>query len=96
MVFLKKFYPLEKTARVRNEITNFHQKGVESFWQYFERFKELLLSCPHHGYETWSLCQTVYDGLDNSTRQMLESMCQGNFLKQTDVEAWEFLDELAK
>ena len=50
-IFLRKFYPLDKTTKIRNEIVNFHQFGGESFAKYFERFKELLISCPHHNFE---------------------------------------------
>jgi len=36
------------------------------------RFKELLTQCPHHGLEKWNLCQIAYEGLDVSTRTMVE------------------------
>ena len=81
-IFLKKFYPLEKTTKIRNEIVNFHQFGGESFTKYFERFKELLIKCPHHIFEKWTLCQILHDGLEKSSQTMLESMYQGNFLSQ--------------
>ena len=95
-IFLKKFYPLEKTSKIRNEIVNFRQFGGESFAKYFERFKELLVKCPHHNFEKWTLCQILYDGLENNSRTMLESMCQGNFLAQDHNAAWQFLENLAK
>ena len=61
-----------------------------------ERFKNLLAQCPHHGLEQWRLCQIVYEGLDQQTRTMLESMCQGGFLSKNPTAAWEFLEDLAK
>ena len=94
--FLKKFYPLEKTSRIRNEIVNFHQFKGEPFGKYFERFKELLIKCPHHNFEKWTICQILYDGLENSSRTMLESMCQGNFLAEHHDDAWQFLENLAE
>jgi len=31
----------------------YRQKTNEPFWKYFERFKNLLAHCPHHGIEKW-------------------------------------------
>ena len=42
-VFLKKFYPIHKTALVRKSIMQFKQEPVEPFWRYFDRFKDLLV-----------------------------------------------------
>lgn len=50
--FLKKFFPTHKTNTLRWNIMNFSQKENETFFQCWEQFKELLLSCLHHGYET--------------------------------------------
>ena len=79
-VFLKKFYPIYKTALVRKNIMQFKQEPSEPFWRYFERFKDLLVQYPHHGIEKWRQCQILYDGLDYLTKILLESMCQGGFL----------------
>ena len=51
--FLKKIFPTHKTNTLRRNIMNFSQKENETFSQCWERFKELLLASPHHGYETW-------------------------------------------
>ena len=86
-IFLKKYFPHHKTARIRNEINQFYQLAGESFWKYFDRFKNLLTQCPHHGIETWRLCQIIYEGLDSNSRTMLESMCQGQFMNKEPIEA---------
>jgi len=57
--FLKKFYPVHKTAQIRKSILQFKQTANESFWKYFERFKDLLASCPHYGIEKWRLSQAL-------------------------------------
>ena len=51
--FLKKFYPIHKTTLIRKNIMQFRQEPSEPFWRYFERFKDLLAQCPHHGVEKW-------------------------------------------
>ena len=33
---------------VRKNIMQFKQEPSEPFWRYFERFKDLLVQCPHH------------------------------------------------
>ena len=63
-VFLKKLYPIHKTALIRKNIMQFKQESSEPFWKYFERFKDLLAQCPHHGIEKWRQRQILYDGLD--------------------------------
>ena len=43
-IFLKKFYPIHKTALIKKNIMHFRQETNEPFWKYFERFKDLLPS----------------------------------------------------
>ena len=49
--FLKKYFSIHKTNAPRQTIMNFSQKVDETFFQCWERFKDFLLECPHHGYE---------------------------------------------
>ena len=74
----------------------FKQEPSEPFWRYFERFKDLLVQCPHHGTEKWRQCQILYDGLDYSTKTLLESMCQGDFLQKNENEGWDLYETLAE
>ena len=39
--FLSKYFPLGKTAKLRVEITSFTQRGDESLYETWERFKDL-------------------------------------------------------
>ena len=95
-VFLKKFFPIHKTVKLRNSIQNFKIIPGEPFWKYFDRFKDLLIQCPHHGLEKWRLCQIIYEGLDYSVKTSLESMCHGDFTRKNADEAWEFLESLSE
>nr|GEU65992.1 reverse transcriptase domain-containing protein [Tanacetum cinerariifolium] len=47
--FINQFFPPSKTTYLRNEITNFLQNPNETFNEAWERFKDLLRQCPHHG-----------------------------------------------
>nr|GEY05709.1 reverse transcriptase domain-containing protein [Tanacetum cinerariifolium] len=48
--FINEFFPPSKTTYLQNEITNFLQKCNETFNEAWERFKDLLRQCPHHGF----------------------------------------------
>nr|GFB58633.1 reverse transcriptase domain-containing protein [Tanacetum cinerariifolium] len=48
--FINQFFPPSKTTYLRNEITNILQKPNETFNKAWERFKDLLRQCPHHGF----------------------------------------------
>ena len=47
--FLSRFFPHSKTVQLRNQITRFTQRDGESLYDAWERFKEMLRLCPHHG-----------------------------------------------
>jgi len=47
--FLARFFPPSKTAKLRDQIIRFNQKDGESLYDAWERFKEMLRLCPHHG-----------------------------------------------
>ena len=48
--FVNEFFPPSKTTHLKNEIMKFTQKFDESFGEAWERFKDLLRRCPHHGF----------------------------------------------
>ena len=94
--FLAKFFPMSRTNALRKEITDFAQRDNEMFSECWERFKDLLLKCPHHGFEVWRLVQYFYNGLVQADRSMIESMKGGRFLSLNQLEAHEFLENLSE
>lgn len=62
-------------------------------YQTWERFKELVSLCPHHGFESWRLASHFYDGLLPRDKQFVESMWNGEFMQKDPDEALNFLDE---
>src|SRR3954468_7065387 len=66
------------------------------FSECWERFKDLLLKCPHHGFEVWRLVQYFYNGLVQADRSMIESMKGGRFVSLNQLEAHEFLENLSE
>jgi hypothetical protein len=47
-LFLEKFFPASRTASMRKEICGIRQKSGETLHEYWERFKRLCASYPHH------------------------------------------------
>ncbi|XP_059664027.1 uncharacterized protein LOC132309759 [Cornus florida] len=94
--FMNKFYPMQKTESMRGSISNFRGKNEEQFHQIWERFHDLILKCPHHGFDKAQLVQFFYKGLSPINRTIIESMNQGKFKAQTPDQAYTFLEELAE
>ncbi|KAJ9544421.1 hypothetical protein OSB04_024128 [Centaurea solstitialis] len=78
-VFLKKYFPPLRNAQSRNEVCTFRQDDDEAVPTAWERFKELLRKCPHHGIPYCIQLETFYNGLNYPTRQMLDATAGGAF-----------------
>jgi len=75
--FLAQFFLHSKIAQLRNQITQFTQKDGESLYNAWERFKEMLRLCPHHGLEKWLIIHTFYNGLLYTTHFLLDAVAGG-------------------
>ena len=51
---------------------------------------------PHHGFDTWLLVSYFYDGMSFSMKQLLETMCGGDFMSKNPEEAMDFLSYVAE
>jgi hypothetical protein len=79
----------------RKEINSFTQEEDEKFSESWERFKDLLIKCPPHGYEKWRLVQFFYQGLSQPNRSMIKSTNNGGFLSLMGDRAYKALDKIA-
>ena len=57
---------------------------------------ETINACPHHGFDTWMLINHFYDGMSPTMKQLLETMCGGDFLSKHPDEAMDFLNYVAE
>ena len=94
--FLKKFFSAHKTNNLKRQIYTFAAHEGEKFYQCWERFLETISACPHHGFDTWMLVNHFYGGMSPAMRQLLETMCGGDFLSKHPEEAMEFLCYVAE
>ena len=97
--FLKKFFSAHKTNNLKRQIYTFAAHDNEKFYQCWERYMETISACPHHGSDTWMLVNHFYDGMSSAMKQLLETMCGGDFLSKNPDEAMDFVnyvDETSK
>ncbi|GJX53066.1 reverse transcriptase domain-containing protein, partial [Tanacetum coccineum] len=95
--FNQLFTSHSKTTNLRNEITNFRQKiAQESFSEAWERFKELLRKCPHHGFSLMHQLDTFYNSLSYNDQDSLNSAAGGNFLYKSPTEGLQIIENKAK
>ena len=57
---------------------------------------EAINACPHHGFDTWLLASYFYGGMSSSMKQLLETMCGGDFMSKNLEEAMDFLSYVAE
>ena len=94
--FLKKFFSTTKTNSLKRQIYTYSAYDNEKFYQCWERFMETINACPHHGFDTWLLVNHFYDGMSPAMKQLLETMCGGDFLRKHLDEAMDFLNYVAE
>ena len=94
--FLKKFFSAHKTNNLKRQIYTFAAHDNERFYQCWERFMETISACPHHGFDTWMLVNHFYGGMSPAMKQLLETMCGGDFLSKHPDEAMDFLNYVAE
>lgn len=94
--FLKKYFSIGKTTLHRQEITGFTQHDGEQFHESWERFNDLLRTCPHHAIPKWQLVQSFYQGLVEPHRQLVDSSSGGIFLHKNVNDAWKLFENLSE
>ena len=52
---------------------------------------EALDAYPHHGFDTWLLVIYFYDDISTAMKQLMKTMCGGDFLSKNPEEAFYFL-----
>ncbi|GKD91517.1 reverse transcriptase domain-containing protein [Tanacetum coccineum] len=85
--FLNRFFPYSKIREFRKEITNFQQVFGETFIEAWERFKDLLRKCPHHGFSLLHQIDFFYNGLCQSDQDSLNTAAGGNLMTRNIQDA---------
>nr|GEU38323.1 hypothetical protein [Tanacetum cinerariifolium] len=108
MMTLNQFFRLEKdnprdhiraarrTTNLRNEISNFQQRIDESFHEAWDRYKELLRACPHHGFTELHQLDTFYNALNPADQDSLNSAAGGNLLERLTQDVLTIIENKSK
>ncbi|GKD71499.1 reverse transcriptase domain-containing protein [Tanacetum coccineum] len=94
--FINHFFLTSKTTNLRNEISNFQQRFEETFYEAWDRFKDLLRACPHHGFTELHLLDTFYNGLNPSDQDSLNSAAGGNLLERSTQDVLRIIKNKSK
>nr|GEU96497.1 hypothetical protein [Tanacetum cinerariifolium] len=94
--FVNQFFPPSKTTHLKNEISRFSQRFEETFGEAWERFKEMLRACLHHGFTELAQIDTFYNGLHDNDQDSLNVVACGNLLSKTTREALQRIENKSK
>ena len=81
--FLEKFFLASRATSIRKEICGIKQQSGESLHEYWECFKKLCASCPHHQISEQLLIQYFYEGLLPMERNMIDAASGGALVEKT-------------
>ena len=93
--FLARYFPHAKTTKMRNDITQFMQSDNESLYKAWEKYKDMIRRCPHHGLLEWLQVQTFYNGLNLQTRTVIDAAAGGALMGKSASEAFNLLEVMA-
>nr|GEX24521.1 reverse transcriptase domain-containing protein [Tanacetum cinerariifolium] len=94
--YVNQFFPPSKTTHLKNEIFRFTQRFEETFGEAWERFKEMLRACPHHGLSELTQIDTFYNGLNEQDQDSLNAAAGGNLLSKTTRETLKIIKNKSK
>nr|GFA11832.1 reverse transcriptase domain-containing protein [Tanacetum cinerariifolium] len=80
--FINELFPPSRTTNLRNEIFKFQQRFDESFHEAWDRYKDLLRACPHHGFTKLHQLDTFHNALNPADQDSLNSAAGGNMLER--------------
>nr|GFD04052.1 reverse transcriptase domain-containing protein [Tanacetum cinerariifolium] len=81
-MFLKKYFPPSMVTKLRNEITNFHQRLDESLFEAWEHYKLSIDHCLNHNMLPVTQIDTFYNGLTLRHRDTINATAGGTFMKR--------------
>ncbi|KAJ9146249.1 hypothetical protein P3X46_028538 [Hevea brasiliensis] len=94
-IFFEKYFPAPHAANIRKEICDIRQYNEESLYEYWERFKKLCASCPHHQISEQLLIQYFYEGLLPMDCSMIDATSGGALVDKTLEEARRLIANMA-
>nr|GEY14443.1 reverse transcriptase domain-containing protein [Tanacetum cinerariifolium] len=84
------------TTNLRNEILNFQQRFDESFHEAWDRYIDLLRTCPHHGFTKLYQLDTFYNALNPADQDSLNFAAGGNLLERRTQDVLTIIENKSK
>nr|GEW78461.1 reverse transcriptase domain-containing protein [Tanacetum cinerariifolium] len=72
------------------------EKPNETFNEAWERFKDFLRQCPHHGFFELHQLDTFYNALNRNDQDALDSTARGNFMDKIPRECLSIIESKSK
>ncbi|XP_026458689.1 uncharacterized protein LOC113359236 [Papaver somniferum] len=94
-VFLEKYFPASKASTICKAISGIEQIVGETLYDYWERYKKLLSSCPHQQISEQLIVQYFYDGMLQSERNLIDAASGGALTNKTIDEATALIENMA-
>nr|GEW96152.1 reverse transcriptase domain-containing protein [Tanacetum cinerariifolium] len=94
--FVNQFFPPSETTHLKNEISRLTQRFEETFGEAWDRFKEMLRACPHHGFSKLTQIDTFYNNLTEQDQDSLNDASGDNVLNKTTREALKIIENKSK
>nr|GEV26317.1 hypothetical protein [Tanacetum cinerariifolium] len=93
-MFLGKYFPPSMVKKLRNEITNFHQRPDDSLFKAWERYKLLIDRCPNHNMLPVTQIDTFYNELTLRHRDTINATAGGTFMKRRPEECYDLIKSM--
>nr|GEU84731.1 reverse transcriptase domain-containing protein [Tanacetum cinerariifolium] len=93
-MFLGKYFPPSMVTKLRNEITNFRQRPVESLFKAWERYKLSIHRCPNHNMLPITQIDTFYNGLTLRHCDTINAAAGGTFMKRHPKECYDRIENM--
>nr|GEX43695.1 reverse transcriptase domain-containing protein [Tanacetum cinerariifolium] len=93
-MFLRKYFPPSMVTKLKNEITNFHQRPDESLFEAREHYKLSIDRCPNHKMFLVTQIDTFYNGLTLRHRDTINTAAGGTFMKRRHKECYDLIENM--
>nr|GEW04177.1 hypothetical protein [Tanacetum cinerariifolium] len=94
--FINEFFPPLRTTNLRNEISNFQKWFDEPFHEAWDRYKDILRACPHHGFTKLHQLDTFYNALNPANQDSLNAAAGGNLLERRTQDVLTIIENKSK
>nr|GEX29146.1 hypothetical protein [Tanacetum cinerariifolium] len=85
-----------QTTNLRNEISNFQQRLDESFYEAWDRYKDLLRACPYRGFTELHQLDTFYNALNPVDQDSLNTAAGDNLLERRTQDVLTIIENKSK